>query len=179
MNSSGLVVLIVGIDLGIFLFLWTVIALWMRLFRVYSLRDLLGPLVLGSVCWEASLFIRYYHLSSGGLDGLVIRTVVCFMACIQVIRFAVPPRGAAQPATARESGHAVREILPTSAGEWVLMCSLFAAWALFEHTVGHRLFGLDLTNWGVSFAAGVFVVLFISRMLWRLLRWITGRWSPR
>jgi hypothetical protein len=156
----GLIAVIIAVDLSIFLFLWTLLAQWTRWFEVYSTGSLIVPMIFGSVCWEASLLIRYRNL--GDFGWLVIKTVICFMASIQVIRTAANRLGAARTGSAGEAAPKVREILPASAGEWMVMCLLFTAWVAIMRTLGYRQLMMQPVHWAFAFATGVFVVLYLS-----------------
>lgn len=149
---------IVPIDLFIFLFLWFPIALWMRLFDFYRPLSLVIPVILGSACWVLSLYLRYGVAAKARHPGeyIVIATVVCFIVSIQVIRSAISLFGKREDRRDVKNV-VVREILPTELGEWLIFGAIFTGWAILSGGLG--------VIW--MFPFGVFVVLFISRTIWR------------
>jgi hypothetical protein len=158
--------LIVGIDLAIFLLLWAVIAWGTGLFRLYALESFGTPLGIGGVCWSFSLLIRYL-LPPRDFEIIAIKTVICFIVCIQVIRSALNRCGSVRETPSSEFQPDAREILPTSLLEGALMWSLLVSWILVHEGFGWQYDRVQRPAWAMSLAAGVVGVLFISRLLWK------------
>jgi len=159
--------IILLIDLAIFLFLWLIIAAWMRLFEVYRFSSLIAPVVLGSVFWSVSIMFRYDSISSSkGFDLIVFKTVIAFMASISVIRLAVSRMGEVKDGVASSGYPALREILPVRLGEWILM-SASLTWIISYFHVEFK--EARSPDWIGYFILAVFVNLFIARQVWNLV----------
>ena len=172
--SNGFLLLVLGVDLGIFLFIWLVIAAWMRLFQFYEITSLRFPVVLGCIAWMLSFIVRYHGSSGPDYYFVVYKTIIWFMASISVIRLAVKRFGKQDVKNNPDNSIKVREILPTRLGEWIIMGTFLLIIMKNLNPEKNRVFWSNYSMWHVYLFASVFANLYISRKLWNLVEKVIG-----